>query len=870
MNDLDCRDETRRQVIREQGHNGVDYVDVSGNKLCVHFITGIPEMFVKVDDDEQRAEALKHIVISGGRRIRNIVAIAFDAHATDDLYDEDCLRIELDRDGDWSTYTLCFVELDEGGEPTSRPLASLDPRYACVDFKFKVDCPAELDCKTDDVCPTPQRPQPSINYLARDYESFRQLILDRLALVMPEWRERHVPDVGIALVEVLAYVADYLSYYQDAVATEAYLDTARLRISVRRHARLVDYRMHDGCNARAFLFLEVVKDATLALDDLYFSVDTAQTIVFEPLDERKTFPVWLAHNEIRFYMWEDRECCIAKGAMSATLLDEFLPVEVEQQPEKPAEEVVAAPKRGRRRVGGGVGAGSQPAQQPQEPPRKLHLQVGDFLLFEELACAGTVDDSFDPQHPQPMPDADRTHRHVVRLTKVTPNVDPLKGKAVVDVEWSAEDALPFTLCVSAIGPAPECKYVEPLAVARGNILLVDHGQRIEEPLDPIVGATVEQVCEGEDDPSEITNTPQLYRPVLKSSPLTFAEPLIKDAAAAVLLAQDPRSAIPSVTLRSDARRLHGVVASQEWTPVYDLLDSSGDDLDFVAEVDDDGRAHLRFGDGDTGRAVEVGTNFAATYRAGNGRAGLVGAGTITRAWFRSGPNNIFAGVRNPLPSAGAYEPEPIAEVKLHAPFAFRKDLQRAVTAADYATLAKYLAYPVRNPKVQNAAGSLVWSGSWYEADVAVDPFGSSTLAPALRKQIVATLARFRRMGHDLSVAGAESVPLALDLDLCVKPDYLKAHVRAAVEQAIEAFFQPDNTTFGEAVYVSRIVAAVMAIDGVADVTVKRLEPLGGPAEPQVLASGILTLLPNQIARLDNDPVQPENGLLKFTNVGGGR
>ena len=58
---------------------------------------------------------------------------------------------------------------------------------------------------------------------------------------MPDWQERHVPDLGIALVEVLAYVGDYLSYYQDAVATEAYLDTARRRISVRRHARLVDY-----------------------------------------------------------------------------------------------------------------------------------------------------------------------------------------------------------------------------------------------------------------------------------------------------------------------------------------------------------------------------------------------------------------------------------------------------------------------------------------------------------------------------------------------------------------------------------------------------------------------------------------------------
>jgi hypothetical protein len=41
----------------------------------------------------------------------------------------------------------------------------------------------------------------------------------------------------IALVELLAYVGDQLSYYQDAVANEAYLETARQRISVKRHTR---------------------------------------------------------------------------------------------------------------------------------------------------------------------------------------------------------------------------------------------------------------------------------------------------------------------------------------------------------------------------------------------------------------------------------------------------------------------------------------------------------------------------------------------------------------------------------------------------------------------------------------------------------
>ena len=67
------------------------------------------------------------------------------------------------------------------------------------------------------------------------------------------WTETHAADLGVALVEVLAYAADHLSYQQDAVGTEAYLGTARSRISLRRHARLVDYQISEGCNARTLV-----------------------------------------------------------------------------------------------------------------------------------------------------------------------------------------------------------------------------------------------------------------------------------------------------------------------------------------------------------------------------------------------------------------------------------------------------------------------------------------------------------------------------------------------------------------------------------------------------------------------------------------
>lgn len=245
-----CENEQRRHEVRKQQLNGLDYLEVSDDQfsLCVHFIGALPENITK-----------ENILIKGGRRIRDIQVTEVESEIHQDPTLDSCLRVRVDKLGDFSTYTLFLVGLE-----------GIDPRYSYLDFSFKVNCPSDLDCKSAHICADEERIEPEINYLAKDYASFRQLILDRLALRMPDWQERHVPDLGITLVEVLAYVGDYLSYYQDAVATEAYLDTARQRISVRRHGRLVDYQMHEGCNARTWVWLETNTDTDINLEEIYF------------------------------------------------------------------------------------------------------------------------------------------------------------------------------------------------------------------------------------------------------------------------------------------------------------------------------------------------------------------------------------------------------------------------------------------------------------------------------------------------------------------------------------------------------------------------------------------------------------------------
>jgi predicted phage baseplate assembly protein len=311
-----------------------------------------------------------------------------------------------------------------------------------------------------------------------------------------------------------------------------------------------------------------------------------------------------------------------------------------------------------------------------------------------------------------------------------------------------------------------------------------------------------------------------------------------------------------------------------WIAQRDLIESSGGDQHFVAEIDNDGRAHLRFGDGELGRRPEAGMKFQAAYRAGGGTAGNVGAEAISRLVTRvNALSGGVVGMRNPLPAAGGSAPEPLAEVKLFAPHAFRQELQRAVIADDYAAIAQRDFSAV----VQRAAATLRWSGSWYEAVVAVDQFGKEQADDALLHEIAKDLYRYRRMGHDVRVESARLVPLDIAMTVCVKPHYLRGHVKAALLDLFSArvlpdgnkgFFHPDNLSFGEGIYLSKLVASAQAVTGVESVKVTKLKRLFECPDGEI-ESGVLHLGPLEVAELENDPSFPEHGKFALT-VGGGR
>jgi len=350
---------------------------------------------------------------------------------------------------------------------------------------------------------------------------------------------------------------------------------------------------------------------------------------------------------------------------------------------------------------------------------------------------------------------------------------------------------------------------------------------------------------------------------------TFSASLAPGISAARMLMQDVRQALPQITL-TDTRPN---VALADWSPQRDLLSSHNPDRHFVVEMDNERRAHLRFGDDELGQRPDAGTTFRAKYRVGNGPSGNVGAGAIAHVVMCSQTlSGGIISIRNPLPAGGGIAPEPIAEAKLFAPHAFRQRLERAITAEDYAAIA----LREFGDRVQRTAATLRWNGSWYEILVAIDPFGQEEADPALLADITGRLHRYRRIGHNLVVQSARRVPLDIELIVCVLPSYLRGHVKAALLDVFSnrrlsdgrlGMFHADNVSFGDGIYLSVLVAAAQAVAGVESVKVTKLQRLYEPANGE-LDNGVLPLGPLEIARMANDPSFPEHGRLRLDMRGG--
>lgn len=854
-----CCDLRRLEVLRRAGSaNAIEFVEVRDRAEPVPALRQ-RTLFVRllradaslVDGGGNLILTREQVLIDGGERIRRVgvtwiaLANALPAGEPPGLVagvDEPgrTLVVRTHEAGDFSRYTLALV----AAPGSAAPPAGFDPRLARIEFGFKVECPTPYDCAAATSCPPAAEAAPDIDYLARDYEGLRRLMLDRLALKVPGWTERSAADLGVTLVELLAYAVDNLAYRQDAIATEAYLHTARRRVSVRRHARLVDYHLHEGCNARAWVRLEaaanavalprgtalLTKTADLPVEIAPASRELQQALdagaaVFETVRDET---LHAALNRFDFHTWGDDACCLPRGTVRATL------------------------------------RGAHPL-----------LAAGQCLAFVERFSPTTGVEA----------DADRAHRHVVRLTKVAVSADP-SGRLfddppvdaplpVTEIEWDAADALPFALCVSARAFPGRA-----VSEAWGNVVLADHGMTVRgEDLGRVPAPTLSRAPARDAahrcDAAAPATIPVRFTPSLTNAPLTQAFGLGQRLdlpaddegdgwyAASRFARLEARDARPDIvltsTLGADVRA---------WTAQRDLLASDETGTDFVVEVDDRRIARLRFGDDRHGERPATGTRFTATYRVGNGSAGNVGAMAIAHVVTAGGGS--FTAVANPLPTFGGSEPEDVEAARRDAPEAFRTQ-QRAVTADDYARAAE------QRSEVQRAAATFRWTGSWHTVFVTADRPGGAAVDAPFERRLRRHLERFRMAGYDLEVDGPRPVALDIELHVCVLADHFRAAVLKALREVLTSgfmpsgepgLFHPDRFTFGQAVYLSPIVAAAQAVPGVEAVRALRFQRLVNPG-PTTLADGVIPIGRLEVAQLADDPNFRERGRLVLT-LGGGK
>lgn len=738
------------------------------------------------------------------------------------------LRLRVEPIGDYSTYTLQVV------------YAQIDPVFREIGFKFRPGC-FNMNCAPDLAPSAPAPDEPAIDYLAKDYDSFKHLLITAMMERVPGWTPTSEADLDQVLIDLLAADADELSDFQDRVMNEAYLSSARKRLSLARHARLMDYHIHQGNQAGTWLAVKVSNDVTLPEETGFWTGEqwsAPEAVIFASTQVQRCF----RHlNAISPYTWNKLVAALEAGSTEAEL--------------------------------------SLPA------PLNPALQA-DADLFRDLFRGADVrhlliQEALNPETGTPL-GRDITAREIVRLldgnSAAESVFDPMTGQWFVRVHWRAEDKLRHRYCyLTKCSGQPT---IEGVTLFHGNLVPVTHGRPHKTTFRP------EGVPLAGPNYSDFERKAEAYYE--RTQPWPRA--LNRDGNRWGTLCRLPHSPVAyrntppggEKPVRSTVRVTVSGFAVP-WAEQSDLIESPGDQEHVQVETDEYGVSAVRFGNDINGRALPEGAVVTCRYRIGQGTAGNIGADKLTGFDHAAVPELIEAW--NPLDVTDGREPEAVEIIRRRVPEAYRKRQLRAVTLEDYVKRAEEL------PEVSHAAAQYGWTGSWRTVRVTIDPTDTTTLTPAARTRIEDYLNAVRLIGEDLEVRPARYVPLDILLRVCAAPAYWPADLDAVLQAEFSdeytrdgrpGFFHPDLWTFGQTLHVSQIIGRALSVQGVErvlSVSIRRLHPRGGPSlitvtinpedVPQLVVEKI-EVGATEIIQVANDPSHLETGRINFDILGGRR
>jgi baseplate J-like protein len=777
--------------------NGIDFVEIlhyDEKTLRVHFLNTVamPATVTKVK-------------ITGGETIPTVDTTPIN-DANDWALDPEgrpLLTLRVAAPGDFSFYTLTLTS------------PALDPFYDHVTFSFKALCHSDLDCETSPApCPAAEGDPPPIDYLAKDFNSFRKALLDFSALRYPEWQERSEADFGMMFLESLSSLGDDLSYTQDRVAAEATIETATQRRSLVRHARLVDYEPKPATSSRVTLQFDVRSGpipsgllvSSLGPDGVAIEFETGNGLINPETGtlDRTTFPVSPAWNSDRIapYYWDDSQRCLPAGSTGMWV----------------------------------VGHGFQ-------------FQAGQKLLIDTKASTS----------------ADPPIRQIVELVSATEETDPLYSQDVTHIVWRDQDKL-----------IAEHDLTPPRTALAGNLVPATQGRRYTddfavEPIAPFPMVPALQRTGPNSTPD--SPTPQYLHP-LNNAPLAWLnqDALDSEPLPEIVMTEQPSLQVSSpVEWRWRRSLLDADVFEAAFTvdPARFRRIARNSDGTFFWDYDADDGETLRFGDGVFGAIPEPGSSFHVTYRVGLGAAGNVAADSITKV--DPSVSSLVAHVTNPFAAVGGADRETDEQVRRLAPQKFRALQFRAVRPEDYVKAAKRLLW------VSQAGTVFRWTGSWLTVFTTADPRASEQMSIDEHLELINLLNRYRLAGYESYTPSPRFVSLDLVVTLCARPDAFRADAEVAVLAALGTgtfpdgklqYFHPERFTFGTPLERSALEAAVQEAAGVAGVISVQYRRRGVTAGFVDMPDRI-AVAPDQIIRVDNDPSQPERGSLKVL-VGGGK
>jgi len=238
--------------------------------------------------------------------------------------------------------------------------------------------------------------------------------------------------------------------------------------------------------------------------------------------------------------------------------------------------------------------------------------------------------------------------------------------------------------------------------------------------------------------------------------------------------------------------------------------------------------------------------------------------------------------------------------------------KRMVTTDDYAVRLR------EHPLVLHAHAWSEWSGSWFTVRLAViawenmkldpDPDGppqikyseelkskivnfhegvgltpppnlkpasspSDSSQPSIRMILRPYIDAFRMAGQEVVLQDPVYIGIYISISVRVASNFYQSEMRHAITQVLghgpEGFFEPGRLGFGEDLYASDVIEALMALDGIEHVCLNRFKRIGSQY-PDRAEAGFISLDGLEVAISNNEADEPEMGYYRLKLHGGRR